>query len=237
MSHPPEHSGLRTRWSLLQGLQEGGDAERAAALTWFAEAYWPAVYAFVRRSGHRPEEARDLTQEFFQQVLTASLVDKADRARGRLRTLVMLALKHFLIDEYRHAKTRRRGGGQVLLSLDVIQAEGWYGQEPHDTMTPEAHFNRRWLASLLQQSIAAVRADHTTRGLGASFERLLPVALATGDRRGDEAEARSGADRTAAHRLRQQLRQRLLELVSELLETPTEEEARAELGYLLGRSG
>jgi DNA-directed RNA polymerase specialized sigma24 family protein len=237
MTTTPEHSGLRTRWSLLQGLHDGGEAERAAAMKWFAEAYWPAVYAYVRRSGNGPEDACDLTQEFFQYVLTESLVDKADRSRGRLRTLVMLALKRFLINEHRHGSTRRRGGGQVVLSLDVAKAEGWYGEEPCDTLTPEAHFNRRWLASLLQQAIAAVRADHVLRGLGASFERLLPLALTPGDRRDAEVAVRTGADRTAAHRLRQQLRQRLLGLVSELLETPTEEAARAELSYLLGGGG
>lgn len=234
MPQPPDHSGLRTRWSLLQGLQDGGEAERTAAMKWFAEAYWPAVYAFVRRSGRSPEDACDLTQEFFQYVLTESLVDKADRARGRLRSLIMLALKRFLIDEQRHASTRRRGGGQIMLSLDVAQAEGWYGREPYDALTPEAHFNRRWLAALLQQAIAAVRADHSLRGLGASFERLLPLALAPGERREADSVPLSGADRAAAHRLRLQLRQRLLGLVSELLETPTEEAARAELSYLLG---
>ena len=205
-----------------------------AAMQWFAEAYWPAIYAYVRRSGRNPEDARDLTQEFFQHVLAESLVDKADRARGRLRTLVMLALKRFLIDDHRHATARRRGGGQVMLSLDVAQAEGWYGREPCDTLTPEAHFNRRWLASLLQQAIAAVRADHALRGLGATFERLLPLALAPGERRDADSLPLSTADRAAAHRLRLQLRQRLLGLVSELLETPTEEAARTELRYLMG---
>jgi RNA polymerase sigma-70 factor (ECF subfamily) len=233
MNQPPEQSGLRTRWSLLQGLQDGGEAERAAAMKWFAEAYWPAVYAFVRRSGRHPEDARDLTQTFFQHVLADNLVDKADRARGRLRTLVMLSLKRFLIDEHRHATTQRRGGGQIILSLDVAEAEGWYGREPVDTMTPEAHFNRRWLASILQQAIAAVRADHALRGLGATFERLLPIALASGEAREAGSAPLSSADRAAAHRLRQQLRQRLLGLVSELLETPTEEAARAELRYLM----
>lgn len=203
-------------------------------MKWFAEAYWPAIYAYIRRSGRSPEDARDLTQSFFQHVLSESLVDKADRARGRLRTLVMISLKRFLIDEHRQATSQRRGGGQIVLSLDVAQAEGWYGREPVDALTPEAHFNRRWLASLLQQAIAAVRADHALRGLGATFERLLPIALTPGERREADSEPLSGADRAAAHRLRQQLRQRLLGLVSELLETPTEEAARAELSYLLG---
>ncbi len=234
MNPAPEHSGLRTRWSLLQGLHGGGDAERAAAMKWFAEAYWPAIYAYIRKSGHSPEDACDLTQSFFEHVLSESLVDKADRARGRLRTLVMIALKRFLVDEYRQATAQRRGGGAVMLSLDVAQAEGWYGTEPVDTLTPEAHFNRRWLASLLRQAIAAVRADHALRGVCSTFERLLPIALSPGERRENGAGPLSGADRAAAHRLRQQLRQRLLGLVSELLETPTEEAARAELSFLLG---
>ena len=170
-------------------------------------------------------------------MLTESLVDKADRARGRLRSLIMLALKRFLIDEHRHATTRRRGGGQIMLSLDVAQAEGWYGRAPFDAITPDAHFNRAWLASLLPQALAAARARHSLRGLGASFGRLLPLALAPGERREAERAPLSGADRAAAHRLRQQLRQRLLGLVSELLESPTEEAARAELSYLLGGGG
>jgi DNA-directed RNA polymerase specialized sigma24 family protein len=228
---------VATRWSLLGGLHHGGEAERAAAWGWFAQVYWPAVYGYVRRSGLSPEDAGDATQDFFAHALSSQLIDKADKARGRLRTLVMVSMKRFLITQYRASTTQRRGGaGPGPISLDLAEVEGWYGREPSDGLTPEVMFDRRWLASLLREAVHAVKADFDERGSGDAFAQALPLALDAGERGSAELEStKSPALRSQAHRIRKQLRVKMLDLVKQSLEVPTDAAAMAELTFLLGR--
>ena len=144
MSAAGESSGGRsfsaTRWSLV--LAAAGDAE--AALAALCRAYWFPLYAFARRQGVSPHDAEDLTQGFFAHLLGKSALAHVDRAKGRFRTFLLASLKHYLADERDRAKALKRGGAQLAISLDAIEAEERYALEPRDELSPDHLFDRRW---------------------------------------------------------------------------------------------
>jgi DNA-directed RNA polymerase specialized sigma24 family protein len=98
----------------------------------------------VRRTVTNPEDARDLTQGFFAHLLAARSIARADPAKGRFRSFLLGAMKHFLADERDKARTRKRSGEVEIVSLDAAFAESRYGCEPSTSATPESHFDRGW---------------------------------------------------------------------------------------------
>ena len=88
-----------TRWSLVRSMQKGGEAEAARALNEICRHYWYPIYAFIRRKGHNAETARDLTQEFFLQLLNRRFFERADPLKGRFRAFLMASLAYFLADQ------------------------------------------------------------------------------------------------------------------------------------------
>src|SRR5205085_6271586 len=100
-----------------------GDLEQAAgALEKLCQTYWYPLYAFVRRKGHSPHDAQDLTQTFFARLLEKNYIAQADRERGRFRTFLLAALSHFLCDEWDKTQRLKRGGGLATISFDAISA-------------------------------------------------------------------------------------------------------------------
>ncbi|MCX6903142.1 MAG: ECF-type sigma factor, partial [Verrucomicrobia bacterium] len=122
------------------------------------------LYAYVRRQGHTPEDAQDLTQEFFARLLAKNYLGTVDRAKGRFRSFLLAALRHFLANEWDRAQAAKRGGGQKLISLDETNAETRYGLEPADTMTAERIFERRWALTLLEQVLSRLRDENARAG-------------------------------------------------------------------------
>ena len=101
----------------------GGSAEARAALATLCESYWFPLYAFVRREGCSADDARDLIQAFFARLLEKKYLAAADRARGRFRSFLLAALKHFLANERKRGRAQKRGGGRAAISLDFPAAE------------------------------------------------------------------------------------------------------------------
>src|SRR4051794_36099422 len=110
-----------TRWSVVLATADATRAQDSLAL--LCETYWFPLYAHVRRRGHDPENARDLTQSFFSQLLATSQIEKADPARGRFRTFLLTSLDNFLHHAHRDAHALKRGGGTEFVSLDAHDAE------------------------------------------------------------------------------------------------------------------
>ena len=104
-----------THWTVVLAAGRGGSKESEEALASLCGAYWYPLYAFVRRLGRRPEEAQDLTQEFFARLLEKDYLRAADPERGRFRSFLLAAFKHFLSNERERAQARKRGGGQKAL--------------------------------------------------------------------------------------------------------------------------
>src|SRR5690349_18749999 len=99
----------QTRWSVVVAARGTSSPESAAALEAICSAYWYPLYAYIRRYGHSPEDAQDLTQEFFCRLLEKKWLAAADPAKGRLRTFLIVALKGFMSKEWRRASAQRRG--------------------------------------------------------------------------------------------------------------------------------
>ena len=108
-----------THWSVVLAAGQGDSPQAAAALEQLCRTYWYPIYAYVRRQGHRPEDAEDLTQAFFAGLLAKQFLREAAPERGRFRSFLLASLRHFLVDQLRHAEAAKRGGAQRLISLDA----------------------------------------------------------------------------------------------------------------------
>ncbi len=119
------HGGLfaTTHWSVVLAAADQDTPESAAALERLCRTYWYPLYVYIRRRGYGPEDAQDLTQQFFALLLQKDYFRLADPHRGRFRTFLLHALEHFVINEWKKAHRLKRGGGAALLSLDLPAGE------------------------------------------------------------------------------------------------------------------
>ena len=154
---------VTTRWTMV--LSAGADGpEGQTAFEAFCRTYWYPIYAFIRRQGRTPEDAQDLTQEFFARLVERNWLADVERGETRFSTLLLTILKNFLINAHEHAAAQKRGGGRAPLSIDQAQAEEWFGAEPVDRETPERTFERRWALALLDAATRRLRAEMESAG-------------------------------------------------------------------------
>ncbi len=230
-SPPPAASSPRfatTRWSMIAVACHGPTLEADAALEALCRAYWYPLYAYVRRSGHAPADAQDLTQAFFARLLEKSWLRDALPERGRFRGFLLMALKRFLAKEWRRENARKRGGGLAGLPLDATEAESRYAIEP--SLGPDEVFERRWALTVLDRGLAGLAAEYAATGRSGEFALLRAHLDAPRDELDYEATAAAlalspGAARVAVHRLRKRFREVIRQ---ELAETVADETALAE---------
>src|SRR5687767_12993091 len=117
-----------TRWSIVLAARDTGAAREA--LDELCRSYWLPVYAFIRTRTPNVEDARDLTQEILTRLLDGKLFRTADPTRGRFRSLLLTAVRNYLVNEYERATAQKRGGGRAFLSLDFDSAESRIAFEP-----------------------------------------------------------------------------------------------------------
>jgi RNA polymerase sigma-70 factor (ECF subfamily) len=200
-----------TRWSRVAAADDADAPVAAAALAEFCAAYWYPLYAFIRRQGHGPEAALDLTQGYFAHLLERRPFAAADPARGRFRAFLRADCRHFLAHRREHDGAHRRGGGRPVLSIDARDAEGRYLLEPAHDRTPERLFDRAWALALLEGVLAELRREYEDSGRGATFEVLKGV-LTDGRPPAPQAElarrlgTTEAAVQVAVHRLRRRYR-------------------------------
>lgn len=202
-----KHKFATTHWSLVLAAGDFQAPGSRAALGELAEAYWYPLYAFARRRGHDAEDAADLVQGFFARLLETSGLGTANPERGRFRSFLLGAFKHFISNERDRTSALKRGGGALAISLDAASAEARYDLEPADPQNPERIFERRWALAVLDRGLARLRREHRAAGKEASFEELKSFLAGTSERGTvGEAAARlgmsDGAARVAVHRLR-----------------------------------
>lgn len=227
---------LTTHWSVVL-TAAGGDIPNAqAALEKLCLTYWYPLYSYVRRRGHSPEDAQDLTQEFFARLLERNWVKTADQQKGRFRSFLLSAMNHFLADEWDKARAQKRGGGLPPLPLQLDTAEARYGMEAADPVTPEQSYERRWALTLLEEVLVRLREEYRQQGREHLFTALHPCL--TGDRvsqpyarLGAKLGMSEGGVKAAVYRLRQRYRQLLRDGIAQTVATP--EEVDEELRYML----
>jgi RNA polymerase sigma-70 factor (ECF subfamily) len=216
-----------THWSVVLGAGDASSPEAEAALTRLCKAYWLPVYAFVRKRGHSPEQAQDLTQGFFANFLEKQHVTKANRERGRFRSFLMTSVENFLRDEHDRAQAQKRGGGRKVISLDEQGTEARYLQEPTTEMDPAKAFEQRWAATLLNTVLSRLQAEFGGTGRGDLFEALQ--AHLWGDAEStpypelaERFHLTLANVKTTAHRLRQRYRELLREEIAHTVALPSQ---------------
>ena len=222
----------QTRWSLIQRVQAGGEAA-AVALGELCAAYWFPLYGWARRAGASPEDAEDLVQGFFSDVLRKHLFEKADAAKGRLRTFLLTAFRRYQRDAYEKSTAQQRGADRTV-SFDAMAGEEWYRAEAGAT-TPDAFYDRQWALTVLEQAVTRLGGEYAKRGKAADFQQLRRYLTDTGDA-GYESDAEAlgigaGAVKVAVHRLRERFRGALREEVASM--QFENEDVDEELAHLL----
>jgi DNA-directed RNA polymerase specialized sigma24 family protein len=234
-SRVPPQVFPHTRWSVVLAATQQSAPEADAALETICRAYWYPLYAFVRRSGQSPPDAQDLTQEFFRQLLEKRWLAAADRDKGRLRTFLVTALKHFMAKEWRRASTDKRGGGQTHVPMDTAFAESRYVAESATQLPAEAVFDQQWALTLLDLTVQRLETEFGAAGRAGEFV-ILKSCLATAHQAIDYGDLAArlnrseGAIRVAVHRLRKRFRELYREEIAQTL--PDGADLDAELRYL-----
>jgi RNA polymerase sigma-70 factor (ECF subfamily) len=226
-----------TRWSLI--VAAGGPGPEAnAALAELCEGYWRPLYAFIRRRGHAPDDAADLTKAFFLHLLEHRAFERADESRGRFRSYLLTSAHNFLASARLRDLTLRRGANVRHESIDAIEAERHPMLSAHDQeSSPEVVFERHWALNLAERALERVQADYASRGQEDAFRELrqfltseAPAPSSTGGaaHSGNPGDA---AHRTALHRARRRFGQALR---AEIRETVAERpDVDDELRFLL----
>ena len=213
-----------THWSVvLEAQTESPTAQEA--LEKLCQIYWPPIYSFVQTKGVDPEEAKDLTQEFFADLLEHRSLAAVRKEKGRFRSYLLGALKYFLADEHRRAMAIKRGKGQRLIPLEELSAGERTGVEPADSITAEQIYERRWASTLLERVLGLLKNEYVAADNAALFDclkRLLP------DEPGSPSQAdiagqlgmTANAVRQAFHRFRQRYQLLLREEIAHTVATP-----------------
>jgi len=148
---------LTTEWSVIDQIRSGADASSALLINDLLGKYWKPVYCYLRRKGYDNEQAKDLTQGFFQEmVLGRSLVQQADRSRGRFRTFLLTALQQHLASEHRRQSAQKRTPKGGFLRLEQLELDRMPEAPAH--CSPEESFHYAWAAQLLDQLLSEVEA-------------------------------------------------------------------------------
>ena len=213
---PPESPRwfATTHWSVVLGAADSAAPGATQALEQLCRTYWYPLYAYVRRQGYSPEDARDSTQGFFACFLEKNYLDQVHPERGKFRSFLLASLQHFLSDERDRARALKRGGGQSLISLDSLDAEERYRQEPADELSPDKAYERRWALTVLDRAQAGLKAEFAADGKSELYEALK--VFLSGDKPGythAQVAARLGKSTDAIRCAVQRLRQRYGELI------------------------
>ena len=230
-----------TRWSLIVSSLDGDkDGKKAReALAQLCRIYWRPIFAFTCRRGYSTEDAQDLTQDFFLMVLDSDLLRRADRDRGRFRSLLLKALQNFLIDAHEKRSAQKRGGGLHFVSWDDWMAEAPSQLSlPLDALknwTPEKIFDVRWAATVAERALTRLAEECESRGRRRAFDALS--SQLTADRAdvsyeelGRELGVAESAVKRLLHHLRLRYRDLLRAEVARTVATPADVDD--ELRYL-----
>jgi RNA polymerase sigma-70 factor (ECF subfamily) len=222
-----------TRWTLVVAAGDPQRKDARSALVSLCENYWYPLYAYLRRRGYAPDQAQDLTQEFFMRVLEGRYLDRADPEKGRFRSFILTSLKFFVADEQDRQRAQKRGGGAIV-SLEFSSGEERYQREPGHYETPDRIFERRWALSMLERVMERLRDEFVQHGRPENFERMKVFLLGQSEAPyadlAREINTSEGALKVAIHRLRKRYRELFRQEIADTVADPAKVES--ELRYL-----
>jgi RNA polymerase sigma-70 factor (ECF subfamily) len=227
---------VTTHWSTVLRAGHGDTTHARDALEKLCRTYWYPIYAWIRRRGQSPEDAQDLTQSFFLRLLEQQSLANADPELGRFRSFLLGALNHFLIDEWKKARTQRRGSGRQILSLDWAAAEQRFDMEPVDHVTPDKAFDKNWATALLNEVLNQLEDEYQGDGKLEMFRALQQTLTGVRESQpyaslAERLGMAEGAVRVAVHRLRKRYRALLEAEIANTVSSPAE--VKEEMAYLL----
>jgi RNA polymerase sigma-70 factor (ECF subfamily) len=226
-----------TQWTVVMRAR-GNAPEARAALGDLCEAYWTPVFRFLRREGRSEDDSQELVQEFFTHLLSGGGIDQIDPEKGRFRSYLLGALKHFLADRKRNEGRQKRGGDVVIESIESGGTETSPGMPIPDPAGPvsDAWFDREWALAVMDRGLTAVQTAFEESGKGKPFQVLKPWLI--GDTENlSQADAATelgmttGAVKVAIHRLRKSFRDAIQAEIAETVTDP--DEIAEELRYLI----
>ncbi len=231
-----------TCWGRVARAADPAGPDARAALAELCETYWYPIYAFIRRRRHDPDEALDLTQDYFARLLEKRVVGSADQGKGSFRAFLRTDCGFFLSHQNERDRALKRGGGAIHLTIDGSDPEGRYLHEPADNMTPERHFDQIWALRLLDDVLKQLAREYDETGRADQFAALRG-ALGQSPRAdsyaalADRLGTTEGAVQQAVKRLRKRYKAFLRERVAATLDRPDEAAIDEEIRDLFAALG
>ena len=225
-----------TQWSVVLQARRGS-ADRRASLERLCAGYWLPIYGYLRRRGHAPADAEDLTQSFFVYLLDGDFLDRPDPAKGRFRGYLVGALRHFLSEHFERANARKRGGGACFIDWASVDAERELAGVDRSATDPSALFERGWALALLAGALRRLEEEQRTPPARAAQFAVLKSFLSSSPAAGDYDRAALALGTSRAnvavwvHRLNQRYAELVKLEVAATVSDPTE--VRAEMQHLL----
>jgi RNA polymerase sigma-70 factor (ECF subfamily) len=218
-----------TRWSVVIAAGRNSSPDSKRALASLCETYWRPLYGYVRRRVADVNEAQDLTQAFFTELLEKNYVGAATPERGRFRAFLLTALKHFLCKEWEKAKAQKRGGGRAPISLDFKAAESSLHIDLPAGLTPEQLYDQAWAMALLERIMERLKSEFQQNGKAAQFSELKGFLI--GEHAGTtysqvavRLNLTEAAAKKAASRMRKRYRELLRQEIAQTVAMPGEVE-------------
>jgi RNA polymerase sigma-70 factor (ECF subfamily) len=230
---PARRGGFATtQWSVVLAARAGDPALAQEALAALCATYWPPLYAYARRLGRSAADAEDLTQGFFVSLFEREALLQVERGKGRFRSFVIVAFRHFLANERDRERAQKRGGAVALVPIDAALVESRFAPSLADTRTPEELYDRMWALTMLEQVMRRLEEEHARSAKRGTFDHLKAYLTGSADAGYAETAAATGmsvgAVKVAVHRLRRRYRELLWQEAARTVDDPeaTKDEVR-----------
>jgi hypothetical protein len=230
---------LTTHWSLIENVKDGSDKD-GALIGLLLRTYWKPVYCYLRHKGYGNEEAKDLTQDFFHEVvLNRHLVGRADKDKGRFRSFLLYALNQYIINRDRDQKAQKRIPREKLACLDIAELPDL--PQSFAQATAEDSYHYAWLSALLERVTVELKAACIEQGMEIHWalfhERILKPILSNSNPASltQLCENHAIEDTKKASNMIVTVKRRFRKVLMELVRNTvvSEEQAHEELQYLL----
>ena len=226
-----------THWSVV--VLAGANRSEGAfvALERLCRTYWYPLFAYVRRRGYTEDQAEDLTQSFFAQLIERNYLSDANPELGRFRTFLLTSLSHFLANQWNRGQAQKRGGGVEFISLDYVREQEERSLDPGHELTPERIYEKRWAEAVLAKVLESLRSEFD----GVSIKRFDVLKQFLTEEKGANSYANVAktlgmtdqAVKSAVHRLRQRWRELMREEIAHTVHAATSRDVDDEIRYLL----